>query len=84
VFSYLPRRIGVWSSHFSQLVIPGDSRLIGEKALEEKRIENAIAYLRMAEYFTFANNPNKIKTYDRAREMFCDFHSQEFKNGKIT
>jgi hypothetical protein len=57
---------------------------LGEKALEEKRIENAIAYFRMAEFFMFDHNPNKIKTYNRAREMFYDLHSQDFKNGKIT
>jgi pimeloyl-ACP methyl ester carboxylesterase len=56
---------------------------LGEKALEEKRIENAIAYFRMAEFFMFDSNPDKIKTYDRAREMFYDLHSQEFKDGKI-
>jgi hypothetical protein len=56
---------------------------LGEKALTEDRITNAIAYFRMAEFFMFADNPEKLKIYNKARDLFYDYYAETFKNQKI-
>ena len=39
---------------------------LGDKALAEKRIENAIAYYRMSEFFMYDGDPDKKKYYKKA------------------
>ena len=56
---------------------------LGEKALQEKRMENAIAYYRMAEFFMYDGHPAKITTYDKAVNLFYDYHADIFKSGMI-
>jgi pimeloyl-ACP methyl ester carboxylesterase len=56
---------------------------IAEKALQEERIEQAIAYFRMAEFFMYDGDPNKIKTYDQAIELFYSYYSELFKSGIV-
>ena len=45
---------------------------IARKAMSEERIEEAIAYRRMAEFFMYDGDPEKIMTYDKAIELFYD------------
>ncbi|NFG61064.1 MULTISPECIES: alpha/beta hydrolase [unclassified Clostridium] len=51
---------------------------LGDKALNEKRIEQAIAYYRMAEFFMFHENSDKIKVYEKAKKLFYDLNSNIF------
>lgn len=56
---------------------------LAEKALQEERMENAIAYYRMAEFFMYDGHPLKIATYDKAVQLFYDYHADLFKSGII-
>ncbi|GLB29445.1 alpha/beta hydrolase [Lacrimispora amygdalina] len=56
---------------------------LAEKALQEKRMENAIAYYRMAEFFMYDGHPAKITTYDKAVNLFYDYHADLFKSQMI-
>ena len=56
---------------------------IAEKALQENRVEHAIAYYRMAEFFMYDGHPAKIKTYDKAVQLFYDYYGDLFKSGLI-
>jgi pimeloyl-ACP methyl ester carboxylesterase len=51
---------------------------LGDKALTEGRTENAIGYIRMAEFFMYNGNPKKMMVYDKARELFYSYYSQYF------
>lgn len=57
--------------------------LLGDAACKEGRIENAIAYYRMSEFFMYDGDPDKKKYYTKATEMFYDFHSQDFESEKV-
>jgi esterase/lipase len=54
---------------------------LAEKALKENRIESAIAYFRMTEFFMYDGNPDKLKTYEKSQDLFYNFHSELFKSG---
>ena len=56
---------------------------IAEKALQEKRMENAIAYYRMAEFFMYDGHPDKMATYDKAVGLFYDHYGDLFRSGTI-
>jgi len=56
---------------------------IAEKALRENRMEHAIAYYRMAEFFMYDGHPAKIETYDKAVNLFYKYHSTLFQSGII-
>lgn len=56
---------------------------IAEKALKENRIEQAIAYYRMAEFFMYDGHPSKMETYDKAVSLFYAYHSKLFNSGEI-
>jgi pimeloyl-ACP methyl ester carboxylesterase len=56
---------------------------LGEKALSENRMVQAIAYFRMAEIFMFENNPRKLEIYRKARTLFYRHHAALFEKGKI-
>src|SRR5512138_2248479 len=57
---------------------------LGEKALSEGRIVQAIAYFRMAEFFMFDGNPGKLEVYRKARTLFYAHYADCFENGVIT
>lgn len=57
---------------------------LGEKALSEGRIIQAIAYFRMAEFFMFDGNPGKLEVYRKARTLFYAHYADCFENGIIT
>ena len=56
---------------------------IAEKALQEKRMEQAIAYYRMAEFFMYNGNPEKLETYEKAVDLFYDYYADLFESGII-
>ncbi|WP_242832621.1 alpha/beta hydrolase [Clostridium saccharoperbutylacetonicum] len=55
--------------------------VLAKKALKEERIKDAIAYFRMTEFFMYDGNPDKIKTYDKAIELFYKYHEELFQSG---
>lgn len=54
---------------------------IAGKALQENRMEHAIAYYRMAEFFMYDGHPAKIETYDKAVNLFYTYHADLFQSG---
>jgi pimeloyl-ACP methyl ester carboxylesterase len=56
---------------------------LGEKALSENRMVQAVAYFRMAEFFMFENNPRKLEIYLKARTLFYQHYAALFENGLI-
>lgn len=56
---------------------------LGDKAVSENRIENAIAYYRMSEFFMYDGDPDKKKYYVKATEMFYKFHENIFASGEV-
>ncbi len=60
---------------------------LGDAAIKEKRIENAIAYYRMAEFYMDWKDPDALKYYRYAKELFYDYFAGYFKavnDGKPT
>lgn len=51
---------------------------LGDTALAEGRIDNSIAYYRMSEFFMYDGDPDKIKYYKLATEMFYEYYSDYF------
>ncbi|MBW6411355.1 alpha/beta fold hydrolase [Clostridium weizhouense] len=51
---------------------------IGNKAVNEGRIKEAIAYYRMSEFFMYDKDPDKVKYYKLAVEMFYDYYKEYF------
>jgi pimeloyl-ACP methyl ester carboxylesterase len=56
---------------------------LAERAFQENRIKDAIAYYRMTEFFMYDGNPDKIKTYDKSIELFYQYHEPLFKTGVL-
>lgn len=52
---------------------------LGERAVEEERIENAIGYYRMSEFFMYDGDPDKEKYYTLATDMFYEYYAACFK-----
>lgn len=55
---------------------------LGDKAMEEERIQNAIAYYRMSEFFMYDGDPDKKKYYQMATELFYEYYGEYFKQGE--
>lgn len=55
---------------------------LGEKALSENRISQACGYLRMAEFFMFHKDPNKMAVYDKWRSLFYEYYAGYFGDGE--
>lgn len=51
---------------------------LGDEAVQEGRIENAIAYYRMSEFFMYDGDPDKKKYYVTATEMFYEHYHEYF------
>jgi pimeloyl-ACP methyl ester carboxylesterase len=54
-----------------------------EGALRQGRTEQAIAYYRMAEFFMYDGDSAKIATYDKAVQLFYNYHSELFASGVV-
>ena len=51
---------------------------LGDKAMEESRTQNAIAYYRMSEFFMYDGVPDKRKYYERAKKLFYQYYADYF------
>ncbi|MCY6369946.1 alpha/beta hydrolase family protein [Clostridium ganghwense] len=56
---------------------------IGDEANKDGRIENAIAYYRMSEFFMYDGDPDKKKYYLLATKMFYEYYADYFESGKV-
>ena len=52
---------------------------LGDKAFAENRIENAIGYYRMSEFFIYDGDSDKKKYYEKATTMFYEYFEDFFK-----
>ena len=48
---------------------------LGDTAMNEERIDNAIAYYRMSEFFMYDGDPDKRKYYELATGLFYEYYS---------
>ena len=51
---------------------------LGDKAMEEGRTQNAIAYYRMSEFFMFDGDPDKKAYYEKATKLFYQYYADYF------
>lgn len=51
---------------------------LGDTALAENRIENAIGYYRMSEFFMYDGDSDKKKYYEKATNMFYEYFEEFF------
>ncbi len=51
---------------------------LGNEAMSEERIENAIAYYRMSEFFMYDGDPDKKKYYQLATDLFYQYYADYF------
>ncbi len=56
---------------------------LGDKAASENRIENAIGYYRMSEFFMYDGDSDKKKYYLKATEMFYEYYKDYFDRGEV-
>ena len=51
---------------------------LGDKAMEESRTQNAIAYYRMSEFFMYDGDPDKKAYYEKATQLFYQYYTDYF------
>lgn len=56
---------------------------LGDNAYSENRIENAIGYYRMSEFFMYDGDSDKKKYYLKATELFYDYYKSYFDSGEV-
>lgn len=56
---------------------------LGDAALSENRIENAIAYYRMSEFFMYDGDPDKLACYQKAAGLFYEHYAECFTSGLV-
>lgn len=56
---------------------------LGDRAAGEGRIENAIGYYRMSEFFMYDGDPDKKFYYQKAAQMFYDRYAPVFASGEV-
>ena len=56
---------------------------LGDRAAAENRIENAIGYYRMSEFFMFDGDPDKQRFYRKATDMFYEWAGPYFESGAV-
>lgn len=56
---------------------------LGDKAASENRIENAIGYYRMSEFFMYDGDSDKKRYYLKATEMFYEYYKDYFDRGEV-
>lgn len=57
---------------------------LGDHAMAEERIENAIGYYRMSEFFMYDGDPDKKKYYKLATELFYEYYESFFEEDAVT
>jgi pimeloyl-ACP methyl ester carboxylesterase len=55
---------------------------LADRALSEDRIQHAAAYLRAAEFFMAASDPDKAEAYERQAKLFREIYSDDFSTGR--
>ena len=56
---------------------------LAEKALSDGRLQSASGYFRMAEFFMYDGNPQKLDVYQKAKDLFNRFNASVFENGEV-
>jgi len=56
---------------------------LGERALEENRIQQAAAYLRAAEFNMAPGDPDKAEAYERQAKLFEEIYVDDFASGRL-
>lgn len=56
---------------------------LGDIAMREKRIENAIAYYIMSEFFMYDGDEDKQKYYRKATSLFYEYYASYFTSGAV-
>ena len=56
---------------------------LGDKAIEEGRMRCAIAYCRMAEFFMYDTDDDKLKYYRPAIKLFYEYCEDYFASGRV-
>ena len=56
---------------------------LGDKAIEEGRTRCAIAYYRMAEFFMYDTDDDKLKYYRLATRLFYEYYEDYFASGRV-
>ncbi len=56
---------------------------LGDKALKENRIDHAIAYYRMSEFFMYDGDEDKLTYYTLAKDLFYKSRSEFFSSGEV-
>ena len=51
---------------------------LGDTAMQENRIQNAIAYYRMSEFFMYDGDPDKKAYYEKATDLFYQYYADYF------
>lgn len=51
---------------------------LGDRAMDESRIDNAIAYYRMSEFFMYDGDPDKKAYYEKATKLFYEYYADYF------
>ena len=51
---------------------------LGDTAMKEDRVGNAIAYYRMSEFFMYDGDPDKKKYYEKATKLFYEYYADYF------
>jgi len=55
---------------------------LGDEAMAEDRVGNAIAYYRMSEFFMYDGDPDKKKYYQKATDLFYQYYEGYFAGEK--
>lgn len=56
---------------------------LGDMAMKENRVENAIAYYRMSEFFMYDGDPDKKAYYCKATALFYDYYKDYFTSKRV-
>lgn len=56
---------------------------LGDTAMAEGRMENAVAYYRMSEFFMYDGDPDKLTYYCKASELFYKYYHDYFDSGLV-
>lgn len=56
---------------------------LGDRASAENRMENAIGYYRMSEFFMYDGDSDKKKYYLKATDMFYNYYQSRFDSGEV-
>ena len=94
-FNYQLNRLALWNGGDWEELADAAKRIgsaadwvreicsLGEKALAEGRKQNAVGYFRMAEFFMYDGDPEKLSTFNMAKELFEQLNAPVFQSGEV-